>query len=229
LENKPIDFAVVFSSNSAILGGAGLAAYAAANAYVSAAVTKESTKQPQRWRAFSWDGLVDDADSSSASAHICLQDAIAVSCQLLDRSADPLIVVSALDLAARLQLLREARAAKQAVEAPASAREQRPKMATPYAAARSDVEALLVEVWEETLAIAGIGVEDDLFDLKGDSLNAMSILSRVEELFGVEVPLRKFMSGKTTIARLGTEICARLESRGPQSRLSHERALAGRA
>jgi hypothetical protein len=34
----------------------------------------------------------------------------------------------------------------------------------------------------------------------------MSILSRVEELFGVEVPLRQFMTGKTTIARLGTEI-----------------------
>jgi NAD(P)-dependent dehydrogenase (short-subunit alcohol dehydrogenase family)/acyl carrier protein len=228
LEDKPMDFAVVFSSNSAILGGAGLAAYAAANAYVSAAVIKESTRQPQRWRAFSWDGLVDDADLSSASAHICLRDALRVSCQLLDRSVDPLIVVSALDLATRLQLLREPTASRQVVEAPASTREQRPRMATAYVAARSDMERLLVEVWEETLAIAGIGVEDDLFDLNGDSLNAMSILSRVDELFGVEVPLRKFMSGKTTIARLGSEISTRLESRGAQSRLSHERALAGR-
>jgi len=45
-----------------------------------------------------------------------------------------------------------------------------------------------------------IGVQDDLFDLKGDSLNAMMILSRVQELLGVEVPLRKFMSGNATVA-----------------------------
>lgn len=48
----------------------------------------------------------------------------------------------------------------------------------PYQAARSAAEAALVAIWEDTLSVRPIGIDDDFLDLGGDSLAAMRIASR---------------------------------------------------
>jgi amino acid adenylation domain-containing protein len=49
---------------------------------------------------------------------------------------------------------------------------------------RTPVEAELLQVWEESLALAGIGVTDNFFDLGGSSLLAVRMFSLLETRFG---------------------------------------------
>ncbi|HVR97733.1 MAG TPA: amino acid adenylation domain-containing protein, partial [Thermoanaerobaculia bacterium] len=60
---------------------------------------------------------------------------------------------------------------------------------TPYVAARTPVEAGLAALWAELLGAPAIGVQDDFFLLGGHSLLAVQVLSRIRDLFAVELAL----------------------------------------
>lgn len=59
-----------------------------------------------------------------------------------------------------------------------------------YVAPRTEIEAVLAEIWSEVLRVKRVGVRDNFFELGGHSLFAMQIVSRVRETFQVELPLR---------------------------------------
>ena len=62
--------------------------------------------------------------------------------------------------------------------------------AGPAAAARSQTERALVEIWAELLGVAEIGVNDDVFDLGAHSLMAMKALTQIRDRFNVNLSLR---------------------------------------
>jgi amino acid adenylation domain-containing protein len=55
---------------------------------------------------------------------------------------------------------------------------------------RNSLETFLVGVWAEALALNDIGVDDNFFDLGGHSLTATQIISQVNEVIPLRVPLR---------------------------------------
>ncbi|PTL79254.1 non-ribosomal peptide synthetase [Vitiosangium sp. GDMCC 1.1324] len=60
------------------------------------------------------------------------------------------------------------------------------KLETPF---RSTLEMRLQRLWSEVLNQPGLGAEDDFFLSGGDSILAMRLLGRMEEEFGLPVPL----------------------------------------
>jgi len=72
-------------------------------------------------------------------------------------------------------------------------------------APRDQIEQALSEVWTQVLGMEASGVHDNFFDLGGHSLLATQVLSRIRELFQVEVPLRA-MFETPTIAHLADHI-----------------------
>jgi amino acid adenylation domain-containing protein len=76
----------------------------------------------------------------------------------------------------------------------------RSESAFPLVAPRNAVEAKLVESWQELLGVERIGVNDDFFELGGHSLLATQAVSRIREMFGVELPLRVFFETTTAAA-----------------------------
>jgi NAD(P)-dependent dehydrogenase (short-subunit alcohol dehydrogenase family)/acyl carrier protein len=52
------------------------------------------------------------------------------------------------------------------------------------------VERELAQLWKSMLAIPAVGLDDSFFSLGGDSLQAVRMLGRLREMFGVELPLR---------------------------------------
>ncbi|HEV2150063.1 MAG TPA: amino acid adenylation domain-containing protein [Longimicrobiaceae bacterium] len=76
-----------------------------------------------------------------------------------------------------------------------------------YLAPRTPVEEVLAGVWAELLGVARVGVSEDFFGAGGHSLLAMRVVSRVREVFSVELPLRAVFEGPTV-----AELAARVEA-----------------
>jgi len=65
------------------------------------------------------------------------------------------------------------------------------------AAPRTPVEELLAGIWCELLALPEVGVHDNFFDLGGHSILLAQLASRLRQVLGVEVPLRRLFEDAT--------------------------------
>jgi acyl carrier protein len=81
-----------------------------------------------------------------------------------------------------------------------------------YVAARTPVEAALVEIWEEVLKVERPGIHQNFFDLGGHSLLAMMVVSRLREVHQLELPLRAIFK-TPTVAELAEQV---VDMRGVQ-------------
>jgi acyl carrier protein len=70
---------------------------------------------------------------------------------------------------------------------------ERPGLANCYVAPRNDLEHALALIWEEALGIRPIGLYDNFFDLGGDSLLAVRLISQVRERIGSPLSLAAFL------------------------------------
>jgi len=69
-----------------------------------------------------------------------------------------------------------------------------------HVAPRTPTEAAIAAIWEGLLRRERVGVEDNFFDLGGDSLLATQVVSRVRAAFEIDLPLRRFFEGSTVAA-----------------------------
>jgi amino acid adenylation domain-containing protein len=78
-------------------------------------------------------------------------------------------------------------------------------LAASYVAPRDPDEEILAGIWTQLLQVQQVGIHDDFFALGGHSLLATQLVSRVRNVFQVEVALRQLFD-KPTIAGLVAEI-----------------------
>jgi amino acid adenylation domain-containing protein len=79
-------------------------------------------------------------------------------------------------------------------------------LADSYIAPRTPLEEVLAGVWAELLGLDRVGVETSFFELGGHSLLATQLVSRVREIFGMEVSLRRLFESPTV-----SELAKRVE------------------
>jgi len=63
----------------------------------------------------------------------------------------------------------------------------RPEVNAEHREPQSPLERSIVELWADRLGLAGIGADDDFFELGGDSLIAVTMITELERGFGVQV------------------------------------------
>jgi acyl carrier protein len=66
-------------------------------------------------------------------------------------------------------------------------------------AQRAELEALIAGVWSEVLG-RSVTTTDDFFALGGNSLHAVQIVSRTEEMTGEPLSVRAVLEGRTVAA-----------------------------
>jgi acyl carrier protein len=100
----------------------------------------------------------------------------------------------------------------------------RPNLRTPYVSPRNETEAKIAQVWAECLAIDKVGIHDHFFELGGNSLLGMLILSRLEKELGTRISAAAIYEGPT----VGELYEAIRPDRGEESVLTRERSRGGR-
>ncbi len=60
----------------------------------------------------------------------------------------------------------------------------RPQLRSEYHAPQSEIEHNLVNIWQELLGLAEVGIFDSFFELGGDSLLGIEMIAQVKQQFG---------------------------------------------
>jgi acyl transferase domain-containing protein/acyl carrier protein len=216
LRGQRLDFCLVMSSLSVVLGGLGFMSTAAAHLFADAYVGRLNQDSPFPWLSVDWDGWEEgaeeepDADGaqSNLAQGVLPAQGVEVFRRVLTRSGFSPVVVSTEDLSARiaqwidLESLRRKEAPEQKSSLSSHAR---PNLSNAYVAPRNEIEAAVASIWQTLLGFEQVGVYDNLFDLGGDSLLIVQIISRVRETLRVEVPLRSVFE-EPTVAALAEKV-----------------------
>ncbi|MEN9519380.1 MAG: hypothetical protein RLZZ381_1968, partial [Cyanobacteriota bacterium] len=66
-----------------------------------------------------------------------------------------------------------------------------------FVAPRTQIEEMLAQMWADVLSIERVGIYDNFFELGGHSLFATQVMSRIRELFQIELPLQSLFEAAT--------------------------------
>lgn len=111
--------------------------------------------------------------------------------RILTYNAGNHVIVSTSDLQARLQRWVYTHSQVTPAEPPAPAvHQERPDLATDYIAPGTEIEEQIAAIWQELLGIKRIGVQDNFFDLGGDSLLGIQVVTRLRQSLGVNLSVQ---------------------------------------
>jgi hypothetical protein len=71
---------------------------------------------------------------------------------------------------------------------------------------RTPLERELAELWTSLLNLPAVGIHENFFELGGHSLLAVQLLSRVRQIYSVDLSLEVVYSGDFTVAELAKAV-----------------------
>jgi amino acid adenylation domain-containing protein len=86
-----------------------------------------------------------------------------------------------------------------------------------YLAPRNPTEQSLVNLWASSLGVERVGVQDDFFELGGDSLIAVRLVSKMRKEFQLDMPLQLLFESPTIAGVSDAIEKARAKTDGPQA------------
>nr|CAF05651.1 TubF protein [Archangium disciforme] len=111
----------------------------------------------------------------------------------------PQVAVSTRELRARMAEIERLRVSSWEPALPSVPRGSpaRTERSKPYVAPRTERERALAALWQDLLGVSEVGLDDDFFELKGDSLLAIQLMGRLRKELEVELPLSSFLARPT--------------------------------
>ena len=226
-----LDLFALCGSSAALTGGIGQTAAVAASAFLDAYAQSAARSQPSLpvvqaidWGLLRWQPVTAPNAQASATLHAGLErygiggdDYDAVWLRLLDGPLAQAAVITQHPAALQAQvdglassLLAPSTAPPARDEAaagtPAAGGHPRPELPVPYAAPATAAERGIAAVWQEIFALDRVGIHDNFFDLAGNSLLAIQIVTRIAQTLGVELPMVSLLESPTI-----AELAARAE------------------
>ena len=199
-EAAGVGWVVVVGSLAALVGGPGLAPFGIDTAIGDALASRRWGGPGPLWLAVTLDAIEagDGAATGARGAAIPAREAVGAIGAAIAAPPAPTLVLCRGDIARRMEERRRG-AAPVVEEARPVADLSREGLATVYAPPRTDLERVVVELWEDMLGFAPIGVHDSFFELGGDSLTATRLIARLADRVSVRIPLKRVLE-KPTVA-----------------------------
>lgn len=195
-EETPPDFFMLFSSLSAVLGGLGFAAYAAANSILDATARDRQRAGNADWISVDWDGWDFETTPASKStfesrlreASITAEEGTRAFELLFNNAFTGQIAVSTSDLPARIARQHAPRF---------SDAEEKTVSSSDNEDADSGAEAIMTSIWSTVLGVEKIGPNDDFFALNGDSLLGTQLMAQINRRFGSRLQIKTLFENPT--------------------------------
>ena len=91
----------------------------------------------------------------------------------------------------------------------------RPDLDTPYVAPKDEIERAIAAAWAGALGLDCVGVDDNYFELGGDSLMAIQLMTSLSRTLEVEIG-GNVLFAASTVAALALEVgILKISSAGP--------------
>jgi acyl transferase domain-containing protein/acyl carrier protein len=206
LTEERLDFCLLCSSLSALLGGLGLAEYAAGNLFMDAFVARCNQVSGSSWISVNWDAFAAtsrqyrDFGTPLLDLAITAEEAEEVAIRLLTNY--PLrsqYLISTSDLFERYQkwtaagrqdlspVLAGEQTAKKEKNVSMDTSLPRPALQNSYIAPQTKLEKELAKVWAKVLGLQSVGIQDNFFELGGNSLVGIELISQIKDLYDCEI------------------------------------------
>ena len=210
LQSRKLDFCILQSSLSTVVGGLGLGAYSAANYFVDAFAQQlnNNLENSTPWFSINWDAcdfeLNQHREFSSNMAEFALtpDEVWSATQSILDMNAVPQVVVSKGELETRIQKWVNVKPLTETSTIGNNSSHTRPNLTNEYIAPRNDIERGIAQIWQDLLGIDKVGVNDSFFELGGHSLLAVQAIARLREMFQVELEMRSVLFEAPTVAKI---------------------------
>jgi hypothetical protein len=232
--DRPVDFLVLCSSLTAVLGGFGQVDYCGANAFLDA----YAHSRPSFARvtlALNWDTWSDvgmavetelppelEADRREVLKRgLSAREGAEVFRRLLGCGL-PQVLVSATDLGVRVQRAARSGTAQESAAPARRTRHPRPQLRHEYVAPATELEIQVAGIWAELLGFEQVGIHDDFTDLGGHSLLLVQVRTRLCQALEQDVSLVELFR-HPTVARLASFLGAGNQAQPSFDRI-HQRA-----
>lgn len=212
-KETPLDFLVLFSSLSSVLGEFGRVEICAASAFLDALSRSRSWNRQTRVISIDWDVWKDVGFAANAVVPPELKELHEQALEMgltsvegnevfgrvLSRSGLDHVIVSTKDLTATIESIRSLTKSRLGLgeRVGAGGRHARPSLNSTFVAPRTTTEEVIAEIWQDLLGIDKVGVDDNFFGLGGHSLLATQLVSRIREKLHFDVPLRSLFDSPT--------------------------------
>jgi acyl transferase domain-containing protein/acyl carrier protein len=208
LHGKTMDFCLLLSSLSSVLGGLGFVAYSAANLFMDSFARKLSRNGTVTWISATLDGwqrgteTVEKRGAGAALAALAMtrEEGVQVIEDVLTNHGLPQVIVSTGDLQGRIDQwikLVPLQDSQRSESRGPNVEDQSLREAGTNLPASGTLEQQIVELWREHLGVDEIGAQDDFFELGGHSLLAIKLISRLRETFRADVSIADLFRSPT--------------------------------
>lgn len=193
---REVEFFFTASSLDSALGARGQVAECAANGFLHAFASFKQRQEGNitRFASVGWDVWQESAVEAKGMKHrVSPNESIEIFKRALGFSF-PVLDISALDIQSPVPSDTPA----PETEPGEDEREfgpvlmERPELTTPYQPPVTDTEKALAEVWQNFFGIGRLGIDDDFFELGGDSLKATVLISKIHRQWNIKLPLADF-------------------------------------
>jgi acyl transferase domain-containing protein/acyl carrier protein len=199
---RPLDFCILTSSLSSVLGGYAYGAYAAANTFMDAYARSRSGPTP--WLSVNWDEWrlsrePDGAGGGLARFAMSAVEGAGAFGRLLELRGVSQVVVSTGDLQSRMDewVKLESLDLQKTDTGSSRPRHPRPQLQNAYAAPGTPTEKKIAAIWAELLGLEKVGIQDNFFDLGGHSLLGIQVVTRIKSELGAEISVASLFEGPT--------------------------------